>query len=68
LKRAWATPSSKEEMPSTLAVARAGALLGARPRSLASIVLEIVIAAVPATPATSPLPMLLATFSAVFMT
>jgi hypothetical protein len=31
-------------------------------------VLEIVIAAVPANPATSPLPMLLATFSAVFMT
>ena len=45
-------------MPSTFAVARAGAVLGARRRSRASSVLETVIAAVPAKPASRPLPML----------
>jgi hypothetical protein len=59
---------SKDAMPSAFAVARAGAVLGARPRSFASSVLETVIAAVPAKPATRPLPMLLAILSAVFMT
>jgi hypothetical protein len=54
-------------MPSALAVARAGAELGARPRSLASSVLEIVIAAVPAKPAIRPLPMLSDRVSIVFM-
>src|SRR5688500_16546772 len=43
-------------MPRALAVARAGAVLGARPRILASRVEETVIAAVPTNPATSPLP------------
>jgi hypothetical protein len=47
------------------AVARAGAVDGARPRMRASSVEETVIAAVPTKPATSPLPMLLATCSAV---
>src|SRR4051794_18839136 len=43
-------------MPSAFAVARAGAVLTARSRSLASIVLESVMAAVPTNPATSPSP------------
>ena len=44
-------------MPSNLAVARAGAELAGRPRSFASSVLDSVMAAVPAKPATRPRPM-----------
>src|SRR5215469_9917903 len=58
---------SKDLIPSALAVARAGAELGWRWRSRASSVLETVMAAVPARPATSPLPMLLASFSAILI-
>src|SRR5271156_1042054 len=60
--------SSNDAMPSTFVVARAGAELGARLRSFASSVLETVIAAVPAKPATRPFPMLLANVLATFMT
>src|SRR5215208_8526927 len=47
--------------PRTLAAASAGAELAGRPRSFISIVLERVIAAVPAAPAKSPLPTAAAT-------
>jgi hypothetical protein len=59
--------SSNSVMPSTLAVARAGAELGVRPRSRASTVLETVIAAVPTTPATRPLPIAIAIVFAAFL-
>ena len=48
-------------------MARAGAVLGARPRSRASSVRETVIAAVPAKPATRPRPMAVARVSTRFM-
>src|SRR3954469_9036273 len=50
--------SGKESIPSTLAAASAGALDGSRPRSFSSIVDETVMAAVPASPASSPVAML----------
>src|SRR5919199_788048 len=67
LKRAFAMSSSNSLIPSTLVVARAGAELAARPRSLASSVLESVMAAVPAKPATSPLPTAPASVLAAFL-
>jgi hypothetical protein len=54
---AAARSSSNVLMPSNLAVARAGAELAGRPRSFASSVLDSVMAAVPAKPATRPRPM-----------
>jgi hypothetical protein len=56
-KRLSACGLSNFSIPSTFSAAFAGAVLGGRFRSLASSVLDTVIAAVPARPATSPLPM-----------
>src|SRR4051812_12831261 len=61
-KRVYAPSDANVLIPSTFAVASAGAVENARWRIFASTVLDTVIAAVPAAPATRPLPIDWATF------
>src|SRR3954466_124965 len=61
LKRFLAAGLEKSLMPRTFAVASAGAVLAGRWRSFCSIVLDTVMAAVPAKAAARPLPTFCAT-------
>ena len=67
LNRFSAASLANFSMPSTFRAAFAGARLGSRPRIRCSTVLDTVIAAVPASPAASPMPTFAANVAA-FMT
>src|SRR5919199_5205587 len=61
LEKRASEASSLGSTPSTLEAARAGVVLAPRPLSFISMVLDAVIAAVPATPANNPFPTAAAT-------